>query len=243
MQRKLGEYISVVSDPPIDSAKTAEPLSLALRICRRLLWEAIHRYRRKPEWLKKKARVDREFDRLHGVDTGGYTHLHKLKIDSPNWRDGSSHIAVDPDEFEAAMTAVDAELSQLTFIDLGSGKGRALMLARQYPFKELIGVEFSEELVRIARSNGIETVHADATQYDLPPVPTLLFLYNPFGRSVMDAVAKRAAASLKENPRELIVAYLNPFHVDAWLQVGFKQVEGSAQFAVLAYGRSENLPV
>jgi SAM-dependent methyltransferase len=201
------------------------------RISRRAVREVRRLILPKPEWLRKKARVDREFDRMNGVDTGGYTYLKQLRIDSPNWRDGNSHIAVDPDEFRSAMEAVDADLSQLTFIDLGSGKGRAMMLARQYPFKERIGVEFSEELVRIARANGIETIHADATEYDLPPVPTLLFLYNPFGRETMDKVAKRTKASLEANPRELIVVYLNPFQLESW--AGFTLVRREANYAIL----------
>jgi SAM-dependent methyltransferase len=131
------------------------------------------------------------------------------------------------------MSAVDADLSQLTFIDLGSGKGRALMLARQYPFKELIGVEFSGRLVEIARANGIETIHADATEYDLPPVPTLLFLYNPFGRETMDKVAERTRASLKASPREFVVLYLNPFQLESWTSNGFSVAHRGPHFAVL----------
>jgi len=202
-------------------------------LVRRAILEARHRLLPKPEWIKKKRVVDREFDREHGVDTGGYTYLGSLKIDSPNWRDGNSHIAADPEEFEAAIAALDADLSKLTFVDLGSGKGRALMLASGYPFKERIGVEFSEQLVRVARANGIETIHADATEYELPPVPTLLFLYNPFGRETMDRVAERTRASLDAIPRELIVLYLNPFHLDSWLNAGFALVFRGPHFAVL----------
>jgi SAM-dependent methyltransferase len=201
------------------------------RISRRAAREVRRLILPRPEWLRKKALVDREFDRMNGVDTGGITNPNPA--DGPNWRDGVRHIAVDPDEFASAMSAVDADLSQLTFIDLGSGKGRALMLARQYPFKELIGVEFSGRLVEIARANGIETIHADATEYDLPPVPTLLFLYNPFGRETMDKVAERTRASLKASPREFVVLYLNPFQLESWTSNGFSVAHRGPHFAVL----------
>lgn len=190
----------------------------------------------KPEWLKKKLLVDREFDAMYGVDTGGYTYLGSLKIRSPNWREGNSHIAADPEEFAAAMSALDVDLSRFTFIDLGSGKGRALMLAAQYPFERIIGVEFSERLVETARRNlgdRAETILADATQYDLPPVPTILFLYNPFQGTVMEAVAERTKASLAAHPRHLTVLYLNPFHVDAWLKAGFSEAHRGPHFSVL----------
>lgn len=169
---------------------------------------------------------------MNGVDTGGIAHLDRLTVIG-NVRDGVRHIAVDPDEFHSALRAIDADLSKLIFVDLGSGKGRALLLAAQYPFKARIGVEFATELVEIARANGLETIHADAIQYELPPVPTLLFLYNPFGRETMGRVAERTRASLKANPRELIVLYLNPFQLDSWTDAGFRLEHRGGHFAVL----------
>lgn len=200
------------------------------RVARRVGREFRNRFS-PPDWLRKKRRVDREFDALHGVDTGGYTYLKSLHIKSANWRDGTSHIAADPDEFHSAMAALDIDFSRFTFIDLGSGKGRALMLARQYGFKQLIGVEFSAELVEIAKRNGIDTICADAAEYELPNEPTLLLLYNPFGGETMKRVAQHTRASLEKNPRELIVLYLNPFHLEAW--DGFTVVKRESNFAVL----------
>lgn len=201
------------------------------RVSRRIVREVRNRFA-PPEWVKKKRIVDREFDSRHGVDTGGITLLGKLHIDG-NWRDGSSHVAVDPQEFAEAMAALDIDFSHFTFIDLGSGKGRALMLAREYGFRKLIGVEFSAELAEIARSNGVETICADATQYELPNEPTLLFLYNPFGRETMEKVAGRVRASLDAHPRDLTVLYLNPFQLDAWLEAGFRLIHRGGHFAIL----------
>ncbi|MBZ5489392.1 MAG: class I SAM-dependent methyltransferase [Acidobacteriia bacterium] len=48
---------------------------------------------------------------------------------------------------------VPAALQDFTFIDLGSGKGRALLMAAQYGFKRIIGVEFMPELHRVAQEN------------------------------------------------------------------------------------------
>lgn len=214
--------------------------SLVRRIAGRLTWEVSHRLKPKPEWLKKKERVDREFDASYGVDTGGYTYLRSLKISSPNRQNGHSHIAADPEEFAAAIAALDVDLSRFTFIDLGSGKGRALMLASEYPFECIIGVEFAESLVEIARRNikdsRIETLYADVTEYELPPVPTILFLYNPFGEAIMDVVAQRTAASLVKSPRELLVLYLNPFFEGSWLKAGFEQIHRGEHFAIFTAG-------
>ena len=218
-------------------------VGLVSRIARRLVTEVRTRLGPEPEWRKRKRIVDRQFDALHGVDTGGITHLKNLRLNNEHWRDGLDHIAADPAEFAAAIESLEVDLSAFTFIDLGSGKGRALLLACDYPFRQIIGVEFAEPLVQAARANfqrigesrdvsRVTVIHADALEYDLPNVATILFLYNPFGSSIMQGVAKRARASLLGAPRNLIVVYLNPFHSNAWLQAGFDQVARGAHFAV-----------
>src|SRR5579864_7137056 len=53
----------------------------------------------------------------------------------------------------AVSQSVDSTLRDFTFIDLGSGKGRVLLMASDYPFKRIIGVEFMLELHRVAQKN------------------------------------------------------------------------------------------
>ena len=217
---------------------------LFTRLAHRLAAEVRTRLGREPEWRKRKRMVDQQFDARFGVSTGGITHLKELDVAGASWRDGVDHIASDPGEFTAAIDALDVDLSGFTFIDLGSGKGRALLLASDYPFRQIIGVEFGEPLVQAARQNveaiaesrdvsRISIVHADALEYDLPNEPSILFLYNPFGASVMEVVAERTRASLLAGPRELIVQYLNPFQLETGRQVGFDLVEHGPHFAVL----------
>ena len=219
-------------------------VGLVSRLARRLVTEVRTRLGPEPEWRKRKHIVDQQFDTLHGVDTGGITHLKDLRLNNEHWRDGLDHIAADPAEFAAAIEALEVDLSTYTFIDLGSGKGRALLLAFDYPFQEIIGVEFAEPLVQAARANfekigasrdvsRVRILHADALEFDLPNVPTILFLYNPFESPIMQGVATRTRASLMAIPRDLIVLYLNPFHLDVWLQAGFELAVRGPHFAVI----------
>jgi SAM-dependent methyltransferase len=212
---------------------------------RRLTSAVRHAFGPEPEWRKHKRAVDQDFDSTYGIDTGGITQLKGLGVPREAWSEGGPHIAVDPDEFAAAIHSVDLDLAQLTFIDLGSGKGRALMLAAEYPFRRIIGVEFAEPLVETARANiqhlsqtrdvsRIEVIHSDALKYDLPTEPELIFLYNPFGSSMMKVVAERTRASLATAPRDLAVLYLNPFHLDAWIEAGFTEIRKGDHFSVLA---------
>jgi len=78
------------------------------------------------------------------------------------------------------------------FVDYGSGKGSAIIHARDIGFKEAIGVEFALELHEIAESNiekmnlkGVQSVYADATTYPLPLDASVVYLFNPFDEIVM----------------------------------------------------------
>lgn len=194
-----------------------------------------------PEWVRRKRVVDRAFDQELGVDTGGVTELKGLRL-AGDAADSVAHIASDPDEFGNAMAALDIDPGRFTFVDLGAGKGRALLLAARHGFRKVVGVEFARELVEAAERNiraahtrqspPVRILEQDATCYDLPDEPLVLFMYNPFGGRTMQDVARRAAASLRRNPRPHHVLYLNPFHLDGWTAAGFS-VDRREHFAVL----------
>lgn len=197
-------------------------------------------------WLERKRRVDRDFDRVHGVDTGGVTSLGELEIASEHRHHGSDHIAIDPAEFALAMSRVDVPLDGFTFVDLGSGKGRALLLAIPYPFRRIVGVEFAPALCETAERNveaylphgwdgpSIEILCEDASRYELPLEPLVVYLYNPFGAEVMRLVARRLLASHARWPRPIRIVYSNPFHAYVLVAEGFRVVAGGDLYAVFA---------
>lgn len=199
-----------------------------------------------PEWITRKKRVDREFDQRFNTVTGGFTDLRSLDLNTDTWRDGMRHIASDPAEFDAAIAALPVSPEGRTFIDLGSGKGRAMLLASRLPFAKIIGVEFARELVEEARRNAanfpvaeqkcsdVESVHGDAVTYELPNADTVLFLYNPFNARIMERVAENTRASLRAHPRDLHVVYMNAFQIDAWLNAGFVEVAKGPHFSILS---------
>ena len=97
------------------------------------------------------------FDRAHGVDADGdiasWTYLSDLNIDSPNWIEGGDYTPIEPERFSACLANRDIPFEDFTFIDFGSGKGRALLMASDLPFRRVIGLEFSRELHAIAQRN------------------------------------------------------------------------------------------
>lgn len=120
---------------------------------------------------------------------------------------------------------LDIDPRGYTFIDFGSGKGRVLLLASEYPYKKIIGVEFAEELHQIALKNirnyrsrsqrcrDVESIHMDAAEYEIPPhTPLVLHFFNPFGPPVMSRVVANLQSSIDEHPRQVFMIYHSPRH-------------------------------
>ena len=122
------------------------------------------------------------------------------------------------------------------FIDFGSGKGRVVYQAAQFPFKRVIGVEIAEELNRIARYNvdhnrkrlaceDVELVTEDAARYQVPDDVTVAYFYHPFEGQIFARVIDNLVASLDRSPRQLRVIYLYPKGADYLLETGRFELE------------------
>jgi predicted RNA methylase len=177
--------------------------------------------------------LDREFDRKYGVETCGIVHPSESVVAGSNWIHGIRYEPVDQVLFAHIIKELSIPYEEFIFVDFGSGKGRALLLAAGFPFKRIVGVEYCDDLNRIARQNlqhypdasrlckDIELVCMDAAEYRLPDEPLVLFFYNPFGRLVMEKMVKKVADSFQSNCRRIIIVYLTPEHADLWDDVGF----------------------
>jgi SAM-dependent methyltransferase len=209
------------------------PALMFSRITNRLRRTLAYLHPREVRFRRDVARRDARYDAENGVDTSSVADLKSLTIDSANRPHAVAHIATDPKEFARAMAALPIRHQEFTFVDLGSGKGRALLLAHALPFRRLVGVEFALELHEVAKANlrgsVVELLCMDATAYDFPAGPLVVFLYNPFGPEIMGKIAHR----LKAHSGPLYVVYINPFHVQPWLACGFRIVARGEPFAIL----------
>lgn len=167
----------------------------------------------------------RRFDRRNGIETSQVVPVSEiLDVDQSL---ASHAVHYEPStlpKFERAMRAVAIDHSRYTFIDYGSGKGRVLLLAAQYPFRRVIGVEMSAALNAVAAANiesygqrnrlasGIELVCADAREYAVPDGDAVAYFYNPFDERVMRDVRDRLLQDIAMVPRSLVVIYVNPLH-------------------------------
>lgn len=164
------------------------------------------------------------FDREYGVDTTGLVWGESLEAEDTEatyWATGYYGIA--PSAFNAALDRLALDWPRFTFVDVGCGKGRALLLATRYPFRKLLGVELSRELAAVAHRN-LQTfrapwphsgqqatvITADATTVPLPEGPLLLFLYHPFAAPVMRRFLDHLLSAARTSQQPIYLLYSNP---------------------------------
>jgi hypothetical protein len=187
---------------------------------------------------RKRARAKRKsdelFDQQHGVETATSVLMHKLDTKSPNREHAIRYEPSDATDFRRLMNKLRVDHADFAFVDYGSGKGRVLILAAEYPFKRIVGVEFAASLDRVARANvaaagadpRIELVFADAVEFDPPSEPLVLYFYNPFRAPVLEQVLARVRQSLERTPRQAYVVIMGSHQLARTLEgSGFEPVD------------------
>jgi SAM-dependent methyltransferase len=166
---------------------------------------------------------DADYDWEHRVNTTSA---------AVGWRDrllGVFHSPYQPTESNLFREMLDtlhsqthSDFREFVFIDLGSGKGRTLLMASDYPFRRIVGVELLPALHQTAQENlskyrsesqkcfALESVCADATEFSFPAEPMILYLFNPFPEAELRRVIANLEQSLRSHPRAVYVLYHNP---------------------------------
>jgi SAM-dependent methyltransferase len=177
-----------------------------------------------------------EFDRIHNVNTRGRVLLDTLdEVVGTHRYAGWNYEGADPDVLRKWIKALPIDWSQYTFIDFGSGKGRTLLVAAEFPFRRVRGVEFATALNSVAEKNiadwrglrrcwDVRSELADAADYRLPDGPLFVFIYNPFHKVVMDRVLANILQSHREQPRDIWVVYWTSVQEDLLTEHGFARI-------------------
>ena len=185
------------------------------------------------------------FDGRRGTDTSGMVMPWELKGQSEAPADSNPYASLTSDRIRELLSTAAIVAGETVLVDLGSGKGRVLLVTQELPFKRIVGVEWSSELHAIAQKNvaiaaagrapddRFELLRMDAAAYAFPPDPLVVFLFNPFGAATMARVAANLERSLTEHPRRIFVIYANPLHADLF--------ERSAAFRTVAATRAHAL--
>jgi SAM-dependent methyltransferase len=136
----------------------------------------------------------------------------------------SPYQPTEPALFREMMAALPIDFHEFTFVDIGSGKGRALLLAADYPFRRIIGVELIAELHRAAEENiavsraqsparqvaAIEALCLDAREFVFPGTPLVIYLFNPLPEAGLRQTIRNLEESWKRAPRAIWILYHNP---------------------------------
>jgi SAM-dependent methyltransferase len=167
-------------------------------------------------------RRERRFDRKTGLETRGRIDHPETLAERPEFEHAVWYEGTTPRRFRWLREALPIERSQFTFVDLGCGKGKALLLAADLGFRRVVGIDFSPELAAAARENvarlgelgpaTAEVVTGDAGAYELPPEPLVIYMFNPFGAVIVARAVANIERSLAARPRPLFVVYLHARH-------------------------------
>ncbi len=185
--------------------------------------------------LRKKQ--TNQFDLKYGTDTDGIIKPEALDIPDERMKHAVRYQTALVEVFMDILNGLTISYEQYLFIDLGSGKGRALLLASKFPFKEIIGVELSESLHNIANQNiniykdklqqcdNIRSICSDVTNYKIPSNENIIFyLFNPFDEYIMRLVLVNIEESLNGLCNDVFIAYLKPLYRNLFDQSMYFQI-------------------
>jgi hypothetical protein len=190
---------------------------------------------------------DIDFDFDYKVDTT-WANI-GLRTRLREWMSGGQYQPTEPEVFRRIISDLPVKPDGFTFIDLGSGKGRTLLMASGYPFRRIVGLELLAELDAVARKNieqygsehqkcfAVESHAGDAREFDFPSEPTIVYLFNPFPQHVVRKVLANLQESLRTAPREVILVYHSLIHERVFAECMWLQpVLRTTQYAIYRAG-------
>jgi len=175
---------------------------------------------------------------VHGVDTSGLVPAKHLVTGHANDEHVTAYYGVAPSILRTLIdqwreTIPPHPISSYTFIDIGAGKGRGLLVASEYHFRKVVGIELNPALAATARDNvalwarahaadstapqlaPIEVLEQDALDFDFPTTPTLLFLFHPFEAPVLRQLLRRIESQFAARPKGSREPALDILYVNA----------------------------
>jgi hypothetical protein len=176
------------------------------------------------------------FDRRFGTETSSYVRVGALGVDGAAAEAAESYSPARVPWLWAMLRRLEIDPREFVFVDLGAGKGRALLVASGLPFQRIVGVELSPRLCTVARRNlaiyrsaeqrcfALEVVCGDAGEFPPPAENTVFFMFNPFRPEVLSRVIANVEESLRTRPREVLVLYAWPVHAELFRRPGVSLV-------------------
>ncbi|MDF2448123.1 MAG: hypothetical protein K0R26_627 [Bacteroidota bacterium] len=166
---------------------------------------------------------EKKYEKKLGINTHSIVNLGELTLDGNNSEENHHYQGASYYILFSVFTKIPKEARQNPLIDFGCGKGRALFVAEQCGFRNLIGVDIARELINQAEENlkiyskkNMDSILAfyfsDATRFEIPVTSQVFYFFNPFGEAIMEQVVQNILESVKQHSRKIYCIYLNPKH-------------------------------
>ncbi len=170
----------------------------------------------------KEAIIDEYYNRTQGLEVSGFYDPKDCEKNLDNKDFANFYQPVRYRPFNNLFSDLDI-VPEGRFIDIGSGKGKALVLAAEFGFKKIIGIELFEELNVVARENikifqdknpqyrdvEFEVLDQDACTYEYTADDQIIFMNDPFSDEVMKPFMDQLIPVLKESKHKAYIIYKN----------------------------------
>ena len=244
MTEELAPGIRVASPSAMATATTTEPYPVTRRILPRRISRALEVARTHiamfgyvsaaraalSRLIAPKYGVER-FDSAYGVDTRPWS-LADSRIPAETMGEAIHYEPAHTGVLHHVFRSLPFRHEDYHLVDLGSGKGRTLLVGSEYPFEAITGVELSERSAQIARDNLARTSHRaqtkctavevhceNAVNFTVPQGNLLVTMYNPFfGQTFQQCVEHLHEAALAQPERKVWLAYINPWLGESTLE-------------------------
>lgn len=172
--------------------------------------------------LELTSRIDNYYHEIRfGVDTYGRTTMEEIGIFNKELVD---YMPLGYYPIFSALKRIPIAKPQTVFLDYGCGKGRAVVVGASMPYKRVVGIEISEQLFSIAKTNiekmkfkkasHVDLYNMDATEYLITEDVNLIYFFNPFKGSVLQKVISNIKDSYERYPREIYIIYFYNDHFE-----------------------------
>ncbi len=166
------------------------------------------------------------FDAQYGIDTSGLVFPFELQANSQHVDQLNGYMGSQPSIIRRALDAL-GPIDGYTFVDIGCGKGRPMIVASEYPFDAVLGYDINTDLVATANANAaaigqrfpdrppIRATTADVADLVLPNGKVVIFLFNPFGPELISALIRKLEKALSDRTiTHLFAVYYHPVSGD-----------------------------
>jgi hypothetical protein len=174
-------------------------------------------------WLNY-HKIQPRIDAMYGTDTQEWMGLEILDASGPNVAHARVYAPSPLYDAQGILRKLPINFGGYDFVDLGSGKGMMLLVAAEFGFRRVSGVEFGRAAYEVGLENlkkfrdrspaapPVEMHFGDASSFPLPDEPLVVYLFNPFGPEVIQTVLAGMERSLSATPRDCWIVYINPVH-------------------------------